>query len=163
MRPPKFPTWNAHLAYAMRRRKPYDYEFGAAFCIYGLGPRHADISAKTGLKASQEHRTGDVRRPGGTPWSNDAWILNSPLGRPASLSAHAAWLWKRVSPHQRYFKRILKEAEAALLSFGCRTENWWPMLEVDARSLAMVHELGLSIAFNMTIFREGTLRPKKRG
>ena len=90
---------------------------------------------------------GSTLRP---HWSEDLWVLGSPLGERASLDEHAAWLWQAVSPHRAYFESLLAASSRADLWLGCLSESIYPVLSLDPGSLEIVRELKLGLVFNFT-------------
>lgn len=127
------------------------FRYDASLRIGGIGRHHDEIVARTGLVPMIVHRKGEprisLRRP---LWTEDLWVLNSPLGERASLDEHAAWLWQAVRPHRAYFESLLAEASRADLWLGCLSESAYPVLSLDPGSLEIVRELKLGLAFNFT-------------
>jgi hypothetical protein len=133
------------------RRGSSAFFYDASLRISGIGRHHDDIVARTGLVPKIVHLKGEPRASARHPqWTEDLWVLDSPLGERASLDAHAAWLWQAVRPHRAYFESLLAEASRADLWLGCLSESAFPVLGLDPGSLEIVRELKLGLAFNFT-------------
>lgn len=59
--------------------RPRLYRFDASLRIVGVGAHHDAISLRTGLLPARSIRKGE-RRVGQRLWTQDVWLLDSPLG-----------------------------------------------------------------------------------
>jgi hypothetical protein len=128
--------------------------FDASLRIAGVGVHHEGISTETGLVPSYVHRAGDrrsIRSPRLGVWSEDIWILKSPLGERASLEEHLNWLWRIVAPHKAYFEQLVAKAAWADVCLGCLSASVMPVWTVPANSLGITRELNLGLSFNFTV------------
>jgi hypothetical protein len=127
------------------------FRYDASLRISGIGRHHDEIVARTGLAPMLVHLKGEPRGSTRRPhWTEDLWVLGSPLGERASLDEHAAWLWQAVSPHRAYFESLLADSSRADLWLGCLSESIYPVLSLDPGSLEIVRELKLGLVFNFT-------------
>ncbi len=131
-----------------RTTTPFRYD--ASLRIQGIGTYHHDIVERTGIVATCSHRCGELRRKSGKVYTEDLWILSSPLGERASLSEHLCWLWETVSPHKKYFDEVIGASEAADICLGCLSESSFPFLELSEPALEMMREMKLGFTFNFT-------------
>lgn len=97
-----------HLPVHVRSTKPY--RFDACLRIAGVGARHEEIGRVTGLVTARSHRKGDAIRKSKRSYSDDLWLLESPLGDDASLDEHVNWLWQAVEPHTALFVELGRQA-----------------------------------------------------
>lgn len=133
----------------IRSTTPFRYD--ASLRIAGVGELHEEIARTTGILATRSHKKGEthgfVRK---RVWSEDLWILDSPLGEQASPDEHLQWLWKTVSPHKAYFSALVAKATWADVCLGCLSESAYPLLVADSKSLTLLRELNIGLSFNFT-------------
>lgn len=129
--------------------RPRFYSFDASLRIAGVGLHHDAISLKTGILPTRTTRKGE-RRTGGKLWSEDVWLLASPLGEDASLDEHVQWLWDTVAPHQDDFREVIFQSASADIVLGCFSESPYPYFTVKNESLRLLMNLGMGVSFNFT-------------
>ncbi|MDH4447977.1 MAG: DUF4279 domain-containing protein [Acidovorax sp.] len=129
--------------------RPCFYSFDASLRIAGVGLHHDAISLKTGILPTRTTRKGE-RRTGEKRWSEDVWLLASPLRGDVSLDAHVQWLWDTVAPHQDYFREVISESTSADVVLGCFSESPYPYFTVKSESLRRLMNLGVGVSFNFT-------------
>lgn len=125
------------------------YRFDASLRIAGVGPYHDDISLRTGVQATRSTRKGE-RQVGQRRWSEDVWLLDSPLGGDAPLDEHIEWLWNAIAPHRDYFREIISRSSSADVVLGCFSESPYPYLTVKNDPLRLLMELECGVSFNFT-------------
>jgi len=125
------------------------YSFDASLRIAGVGTHHDAISLKTGILPTRTARKGE-RQTAKRLWSEDVWLLDSPLGGNASLDEHVQWLWDTVAPHQDYFREIISQSSSAGIVLGCFSESPYPYLTVKNDSLRSLMDLNMRVSFNFT-------------
>jgi len=138
----------------MTKKKPsYYFKYDACIRITGCGDLYSEITRKTGLSPSHAHLKGDLRDPKSKKrYEQDIWILESPLKKIAKLEKHIDWLWREVSPHKSYFKKLISKSPYSDLCISCRSDCSWPLLGINKESLTILHRLPLSVSFNFTLF-----------
>ncbi|MBD9393127.1 DUF4279 domain-containing protein [Acidovorax sp. ACV01] len=129
--------------------RPRLYRFDASLRIVGVGAHHDAISLRTGLLPARSIRKGE-RRVGQRLWTQDVWLLDSPLGGDASLDEHLEWLWNAIAPHRDYFREIISQSPSADIVLGCFSESPYPYLTVKNDPLHLLMELDFGVSFNFT-------------
>ena len=129
--------------------RPRLYSFDASLRLAGAGLHHDAISLETGILPTRTTRKGE-RQTAQRLWSEDVWLLDSPLGADASLDEHVQWLWDAVAPHQDYFQEVISQSASADIVLGCFSESTYPYFTVKNESLRRLMNLGMGISFNFT-------------
>lgn len=89
--------------------KPY-FAYSASLRVMNAPELHNEISKITGIEPSECHCIGDIANvKSGRKWENDIWIISSPLSKYKDLTEHLRWLQKKIKPHFKYFKMLIKK------------------------------------------------------
>lgn len=137
---------NGNPAY---RGRPRFYSFDASLRIAGVGLLHDIVSLKTGILPTRTTRKGELRAAEKL-WSEDVWLLASPLGGDASLDEHVQWLWDTIAPHQDYFREVILQSTSSDIVLGCFSESPYPYFTVKNEPLRLLMNLGVGVSFNFT-------------
>jgi hypothetical protein len=137
------------VCYGTAPRSSLPFRFDASLRISGIGSQHEAITLNTGISPSAKHLKGEPRF-GTKRWTEDVWVLRSPLGEGASLEEHLDWLWATVSPYKAYFKDLVAVASSASVVLGCLSESPYPFFSVGDGAMKIVRELELGCSFNFT-------------
>ena len=130
------------------------FRFDASIRIAGVGAWHGNITRITGIEASRTTRKGEARSRHNSRlgvWTEDLWILQSPLSEDAPLDAQIQWLWRTIEPHRNYFEALMAQATWADLCLGCLSESIYPFFSVNADALEITRALPLDLSFNFTV------------
>lgn len=132
-----------------RNSTPFRYD--AHLRILGVGDHHDDITRQTGIIPTHAHSKGQLRsRFMKRVYTEDLWMLSSPLGESATMDAHLSWLRETIQPHYAYFEKLVARASSADICLGCLSDSPYPFLELQPSSLDRVRELKLGFTFNFT-------------
>lgn len=130
------------------------FRFDASIRIAGVGIWHDNITQVTGITPSCTSRKGEARSRHNSRlgvWTEDLWVLQSPLPEDAPLDTHIQWLWRAIEPHCSYFEALLEQATWADLCLGCLSESIYPFFSVNADALEITRALPLGLSFNFTV------------
>ena len=130
------------------------FRFDASIRIAGVGAWHDNISQVTGINPTRTARKGEARSRHSARlgvWTEDLWILQSPLPEDAPLDAHIQWLWRTIEPHRSYFEALIAQASWADLCLVCLSESIYPFFTVNADALEITRALPLGLSFNFTV------------
>jgi hypothetical protein len=127
--------------------EPY-FAFRATLRIHGEALDLSEITRSMGLEPTHTHKKGESRRPGGHPYSDDAWHYSAGLPEEAPLDAHLQILWADVAP-ARDFLLALKAINKVDVFCGYRTNHGSAGFEVEAKSLAIF--TALDIPFGVSV------------
>ncbi len=82
----------------------------AGIRIIGQKLELEDISRELGLVPSHVHRAGELDKFG-EPYTQDMWLLESPLGKRSELDSHLKWLVQQLEPGFGYLKTIKSQSK----------------------------------------------------
>jgi len=73
------------------------FAHSASLRVMNASACHVEIEEVTGLKPSHVHQKGEiVAEASKRSWTNDIWLLSSPLDSKVEPSEHLNWLWQQV-------------------------------------------------------------------
>jgi len=137
------------LAYIEKRDMTY-YAHSASLRVMDAPELHDEITRKTGIEPSHCHKKGEARLPNGT-WENSIWMIESPLGPEAEMSAHLQWLWQQVAPQVSVFKELKASGVALDVFCGFRTDTDTGGFSNQPKALSIVTELEIPIEVSVIV------------
>jgi Domain of unknown function (DUF4279) len=123
---------------------------GAGLRIMGKGLEHEKISQKLGLVPTHTHRAGEIDKFG-TPYPQDMWLFDSPLGKRKHLDTHLKWLAKQVEPSLGYLKTLKRKYKIDV--FCTYTGNGDGGLSLSPTALSIFTELGIRLELSIILLR----------
>lgn len=121
---------------------------GAGLRIMGKGLEHEKISKKLGLVPTHTHQAGEIDKFG-TPYPQDMWLLDSPLGKRKHLDTHLKWLVKQVEPSFGYLKTLKRKYKIDV--FCAYTGNGDGGLSLSPTALSIFTELEIKLELSIII------------
>lgn len=108
--------------------------------IYGDEVPLDQLTRTLGLQPSDQHRKGDRRSPGATPWEHDMWSYRPPVDQVRPPSEHISALWDAIRPNIEYL-RSLRPRLTVNVFCGYRSNCDHAGFEVEPRCLGLFQEL----------------------
>jgi len=107
----------------------------------------AAISHNLGIAPTYTHKKGD-RASSKEKYTQDMWILDSPLDKKKNLDAHLRWLAKHLSSHYDYL-RSLKSAAQIDVFCSYTSEGDQAGFSLSSQGLSMFAELGIKLELSL--------------
>jgi hypothetical protein len=127
-----------------------DFRFSATFRIHGVMLPIDEISRTIGVEPTHVHRQGEIRRPGSTAYSDDAWHYSANLECTSPFGDHIDALWAVLKHHADYI-RVLKQHYRVDVFCGYRTSSDQGGFEVPSQSLDLYTTLGIPFGVSVIV------------
>jgi len=126
---------------------------GASLRITGQGLDFDEISESLGLVASQSHRAGEAQKFGEL-FSQDIWLLESPLGKHKHLETHLKWLVRQLKPGFAYLRTLKSRYK---IDVFCHYTGYGDGgMSLSPTALSIFIEIGIKLELSIIVLRPNT-------
>jgi hypothetical protein len=127
-------------------------KFGAAIRVFGRGLDFDEIARMLGLTPSHSHKAGDLDSFGKS-FTDDMWMVGSPLDKSAPMDAHLWWLRHALLPHRAF---LLSLREKAKVDIYCNAMYFSEQssLTISSEALRIFVDLNLPLAVSLLFLPE---------